>query len=297
MSFSVFAKSHIVEGKALWVVRVVMVVLVGVALSTLLLIFTSNPQTAVKPSHVLHLAFTISNPLPRDLDRAMLTLKLPSELDASLLHDSMGWGIQIQAEGEQLLVFTPAMVKAFANSDIKVDVLLSPRASESMVASRAVVPLKETERVLSSVSVPAGILTLINKSDSLLSLDKTLKDFNFDSVMKDAYALGLSKDSAPNYFYLIAMMKKAQALKLPMRLLGGWAFDKHQQGAYTVWLETGAEETLNCWSPGISYDEYHPAEIVDVSAFLNGDMAFLSPFFGRGLEIKSFQQVYWQVLP
>ena len=293
------SKSFLSGTRSQWGVGCAFAVLLSIVWVTLVNLWSGADVESPPATHRLSLSFTVINPLPRDLDNGLLSIKLPSQFSAALVTNNPAWRVMQQGADEQILLFTPKRVNAFASEDVELEVFLSPRLSApSEKIAKPPVPSMMAESILHQPRfVPDAILPLLQESHSLDELDRVLRKEKLGTISLPGELNRLSAQQRSQYIYLLAMMSKAVELKQSANLSSGWAFDAQGVGEYILCLSVVDNGKPEYWSISPLGSNYQSAGLVDETRFYDDPNSVFSPFSGAGLEVKFFNKILLEKLP
>lgn len=302
MSSSVakLAKSLLSGTRSQWGVGCAFGVLLCIVLVTLVNLWSGAAAENPAATHRLKLSFTVVNPLPRELDNGQLSIKLPSQFSAALVTHNAAWRVMQQGADEQILLFTPERVNAFASEEMDLVLSLSPRPSgpAEKVAISPIPSATEQAALHQPRFVPDSLLPLLQQSHSLDELDRALRREKLDTISLPGELNRLSAQQRSQYIYLLAMMSKAVELKLPANLSSGWSFDAQGVGEYILSLSVIEHGKTTDWSiSSPPRNNYLRAGLVDSARFFDNPHSVFSPFSGAGLEVKAFKKMLLEKLP
>ena len=278
----------------------VMAALVAIAIISICMIWGSD-KVASNPVYTLKTQIRVVNSLPRQLDVAQLSIKLPNALDAVVTQSIQP--VQIQRGGEvQQLSYSPANVAAGAEVELSVDLTLVdlPLSEKESTVEQG----SSANRLPRDEPTPAPAILPSDLSAAEKQLDPALH-----SVVKQANSLAeyqrlfsqldparsalstelpLQKEQAQQYAYLLGLLLKSVDLKQPLTLVSGWVFDPDGRGSYQLWAESHTQKQTERWpSPGEGNGViYLPSGEVNIAEFISNPAPIFSPVSGFGLEVK-----------
>ncbi|MGL4204966.1 MAG: hypothetical protein ACRCRW_02355 [Aeromonadaceae bacterium] len=275
-------------------VYTVMAALFGIAFVFIWLLFIGN-KTASYPVYTLHASVVITNPLPRELDVAQLSLKLPLSFDAEISDSTQS--VQVQKSGmRQQLFYTPAKVAAGSEHALSMDISLSELhgvdqrgPSSELPHSDAIEEIPTLHEPLSSddgKQLDDTVLNAVKQAKTLTEYQELFSQLDPARIVSSANSRHLNNAQAIRYSYLLGLIKKAIELKQSVTLVSGWVFDQEGRGSYQLWAEVYSGKQKANWPSMDNQRIYLPAETVNVAEFIGNPAPFFSPVSGFGLEVK-----------